>query len=177
MAAWITPVTAAVKFAALVVALAGTRTTSRLALGAIACTISVSSTSSVPATQGALAPARVVVTLRFAAGRPNLLSNAARSLRMSVKFGPGRLASSGHYDGLAFAGDPTAQQWRHAVGHPVLAGAVALDEVTWRPARHGPGGRGGLGCAAGGCGRREAAVRHAVKVAAVAAEPSAWPAA
>ena len=50
MATWITPVTAAVKFAALVVASAGTRTTSRLAPGAIACTISVSSTSSVPAT-------------------------------------------------------------------------------------------------------------------------------
>ena len=50
MAARTSPVTAAVKFAALAVALAGTRTTSRVAPGAIACTISVSSTSSVPAT-------------------------------------------------------------------------------------------------------------------------------
>ena len=50
MATWSSPVTAAVKFAALVIASAGTRTTSRLAPGAIVCTISVSSTSSVPAT-------------------------------------------------------------------------------------------------------------------------------
>ncbi len=50
MATRISPVTAAVKFAALATALAGTRTTSRVAPGAIACTISVSSTSSVPAT-------------------------------------------------------------------------------------------------------------------------------
>ena len=50
MAAWIVPITAAIKFAALATALCGTRTTSRVAPGAIACTISVSSTSSVPAT-------------------------------------------------------------------------------------------------------------------------------
>ena len=44
--AWITLVAAAVKFALLDVASWGTRTTSRVAPGAIACTISVSSTSS-----------------------------------------------------------------------------------------------------------------------------------
>jgi hypothetical protein len=44
------------------------------------------------------------VIVSFAAGRPNLLPNAARSLRMSVKLGPRAVRELGHHHGLALAG-------------------------------------------------------------------------
>ena len=59
-----------------------------VASGATACTISVSTTSSMPASHGeADDPASVVMTWIRAGGSPNRLSKSARSWRMSVTFG------------------------------------------------------------------------------------------
>ena len=52
--------------------------------------------------------------------------------------GPRAVGEFGHHHGLACAGDPSLEQRRHAVGHLVLARAVALDEKARRPARQRP---------------------------------------
>lgn len=74
----------AVAFAALSRTVAGISTTRMTAAGATACTISVSSASSMVARQGEAEPTRLATTWRRAAGRRNVLSNLARSWRMSV---------------------------------------------------------------------------------------------
>ena len=78
----------AVAVAALSRKLAGSRTTRMVAAGATACTISMSWASSADACHGDPAPARVVTTWIGAAGSRNMLSNAARSWRMSPTPGP-----------------------------------------------------------------------------------------
>jgi hypothetical protein len=65
----------------------GIKTSRMAAPGASACTISVSPTSSVLASQGDAAGARVFTTCSRAPGRPNRASNRARSCRMSVAAG------------------------------------------------------------------------------------------
>ena len=89
---WVRPSRKAATAAALTAAVLpvygdGIRTSRMAASGASACTISVSSASSVDASQGDAACARVFTTCTRAAGRPNLLSNSARSCRMSLEAG------------------------------------------------------------------------------------------
>ena len=104
-----------------------------VASGATACTSSVSSTSSTPASHGeADEPAKVVMTWIRAGGRPNRRSKSARSCRMSVTACGRRPAGAApvpfrpprqrHRDAAAV--DPAIQQRLDAVGDPELPGCV-----------------------------------------------------
>ena len=91
-APWVKPsrsaaATSALAFAALAWAASPIRTSRMAAPGAAACTISVSSTSSSLASHGEAERARLFTICSRAAGRPNTLSNRARSWRMSVTTG------------------------------------------------------------------------------------------
>ena len=88
-------VSAAAKSAGLFTADCLTSTMLMAAPGATACTISASSTSSPPASQGEAEPARLFTTRSRAGARPNRLSNRAMSRRMSLASGAGCWASSG----------------------------------------------------------------------------------
>ena len=99
--------------------------------------------------------------LEFRRGQAELVVECGQVLADVGEVRPRLVGEFGHHHGLAAAGDPAAQQRRHAVGHLVLAGAVALDEIVRRPARHRMISRGRIGaagrsgpCRAGGRSRR-----------------------
>ena len=73
--------------------------------------------------------------LELRRGQAELAVERGQVLADVGEIGPRAVGKLGHHDGLAFAGDPALEQRRHAVGHLVLAGGVALDEKARRPAR------------------------------------------
>ena len=74
--------------------------------------------------------------LELGRGQAELAVERGQVLADVGEIGSRAVGELGHHDGLAFAGDPALEQRRHAVGHLVLAGGVALDEKVRRPARH-----------------------------------------